>query len=164
MSPLKLWIWKLATWWLPETRCFGFKASLLRWCGATVGENVRIVSGAEIVGNGYLAIGDDVFIGAGTRLVAAAPAGIEIGSHVDIAPRVMILTGSHEVDFSGEHIAGKGSNKSVKIGDGTWLCAGAVILPGVEIPPKTLVAAGAVVARSVAGSGKRVGGVPAREI
>lgn len=164
MNSFKLWIWKLFTWWLPETRCYSFKVSLLRWCGAKVGKNVRIVSGVEIVGNGKLVIGDDVFIGAGSRIVPVSSAVIEIGSHIDIAPQVMILTGTHEVDFNGEHVAGKGYAKSVKIGDGCWLCARSMILPGVELAPKTLVAAGAVVTKSVVTSCTRVGGVPAREL
>lgn len=164
MNTKKLFFFRLICWLLPETRCFALKRQLLRWCGAHVGDNVCIVSGAEFAGNGNLSIGNDVFIGAGSRFVAVAPAGIELGDCIDIAPRVMILTGTHEVDSVGARVAGKGVAKDVKIGSGCWLCAGSMILPGVEIAPRTLVAAGAVVTRSVARSNTKIGGVPAKEL
>lgn len=44
LHPARLWIYRLTTCWMPETRLFGLKATLLRWCGAQVGTNVRINS------------------------------------------------------------------------------------------------------------------------
>lgn len=146
---------------LPETRCFAFKVGLLRWCGAIVGDGVRVCSSAIIVGNSKLVIGDDVWIGAGAFLSATGSATVEIGSHVDIAPRVMILTGSHEIDPQGAHIAGRGTSASVRVGSGSWLGAACVVLPGVELPEKTLVAAGSVVTRSITGANQLVAGSPA---
>ena len=63
MSPCKLWLYRLMTGWLPETRCFGLKAALLKWCGARVGRNVQVLSSAIISGDGTLIVGDDVWIG-----------------------------------------------------------------------------------------------------
>ena len=164
MKPTRLWLFKLLTFLLPETRCYAFKVSLLRWCGATIGQNVRIVSGVEIVGNGKLSIGDDVFIGAGSRIVAVAPAEVIIGSHIDIAPQVLILTGTHLVEPEGSHMAGRGEARSVKIGDGCWLCARAAILPGVSLAEKTVVAAGSVVTQDVVEYETLVAGVPAKKV
>ena len=163
MKPFRLWLYRLCSFWLQETRCFWFKAAMLRWCGATIGRDVRIVSGVEIVGTGKLIVGDDVFVGARSRIVVSDVAIVEIGSCVDIGPGVMILTGTHDVALSGTHVAGAGRSDSVKIGNGCWLCARATILPGVELAPRTLVAAGAVVTRSVAIPGKKIAGVPAQE-
>lgn len=162
MSSFRLYIYRLIAWLFPETSCFGIKAALLRWCGAAVGKNVRIGSSATFIGTGQLTIGDDVWIGAGDFISSAAPASIAIGSHCDFGPGVMIVTGSHEVDPVGEHTAGKGTASSVVIGDGCWLGARTTILSGVTLPRKTLVAAGAVVTRSVEGEAKLVAGVPAR--
>ncbi len=145
MKPFRLWIYRLLTWWLPETRCFEWKRILVRWAGATVGKNVRINSSAVFSGNGDLSIGDDVWIGAGSVIMLITPARVAIGSHVDIGPGVMILTGSHEIDPDGLHIGGRGTAKYVTVGDGCWLGARATILPGVSLADKTLVAAGAVV-------------------
>ena len=161
MSSFRLWVYRRLTGWLPESRCFGFKRRLLRWAGVRIGTNVRVYSSAEIYGTGALEIGDDVHIGSGVFIAAVAPAKVVVGSHVDIGPRAMILTGSHKVDCNGEHVAGVGTAESVEIGDGCWLGARSVILPGVKMPRKTLVAAGSVVAKSVADEQVLVAGVPA---
>lgn len=147
MSPFKLWVYRRLTSWLPESRGYEFKTALLRWAGAKIGRNVSIYSSTLIVGNGALEIGDDVHIGALGYIHPVAPAGITIESHADIGPRVTLLTGSHEIDPSGDHIGGKGIVAPVTIGSGSWLGARATILPGVTLPPKTLVAAGAVVTK-----------------
>ena len=156
MKSFRLWIYKLVTCWMPESRFFGLKVVLLRWAGAKLGKNVRINSSAVFSGNGGLVVGDDVWIGARDVICPTAPACIAIGSHVDLGPEVMMLTGSHEIDLEGEHIGGKGT-----IGDGCWLGARAMILPGVTLAEKTLVAAGAVVTKSVDGPCSLVAGVPA---
>ena len=134
---------------------------LLRWAGAAIGKNVRINSSAVFGGNGELVVGDDVWIGARDIICPTAPARIVIGSHVDLGPEVMMLTGSHEIDLEGEHIGGKGMAASVSIGNGCWLGARAMILPGVTLADKTLVAAGAVVTKSVDVPSSLVAGVPA---
>ena len=161
MSLFRLWIYRRLTGWLPESRCFGFKRALLRWTGVKVGYNVRIYSSVTILGTGTLEIGDDVHIGSGVFISAVAPAKVVVGSHVDIGPEAMILTESHKVDFEGEHVAGEGTAASVEIGDGCWLGARSVILPSVTLPCRTLVAAGAVVTKSIDGEKRLVAGVPA---
>lgn len=148
MNTLVLWIYRLVANFLPESRCFGFKNMLLRLAGAKVGKNVRIYSSAHILGNGKLEIGDDVHIGAKVLLYPVSPVGISLGSHVDIAPCVTILTGSHRITPMSEHMAGEGIAEDVSVSDGCWLGACATILPGVTLPRKTIVAAGSVVIRS----------------
>lgn len=54
-----------------------------------------------------------------------------------------------------------GINKSVHIGDDVWIGTGAIILPGVKIGSRSIVAAGAVVNRDVP-EDVLVAGVPAR--
>lgn len=166
MKPSRLFLYRLACALVPETRGFAFKRALLRWCGATVGANVRVNSSATILGNGTLTIGDDVWIGPRCFVSAIAPATLEILAHCDLAPGVMLLTGSHRVDPEGEHIGGEGYAASVTVGSGSWLGANATVLPGVELPAKSLVAAGAVVTKSPdAPQGHRgmlLAGVPAR--
>lgn len=162
LSPFRLWLRKLVICWLPETRFFALKSLLLRWCGATVGKNVRICSSAVFNGNGGLVIGDDVWIGAGDAICPTAPAEIILGSYVDLGPQVMILTGTHKIDPAGAHIGGAGESRSVKIGDGCWLGARVTILPGVTLAKKTLVAAGAVVTETFSAPCSLVAGVPAQ--
>ena len=148
MNTFVLWLYRLIVNLLPESKCYGLKNTLLRLAGAKIGKNVRIYSSAHIVGNGSLEIGDDVHIGADVLIYPVFPASIHIGSHIDIAPRVTIITGTHRIDPSGEHIAGNGIAETVTISDGCWLGTASTILPGIVLPEKTIVAAGALIARN----------------
>lgn len=126
-----------------------------------MGNNVRICSSARILGNGSLIIGDNTWIGHETLIICSSS--VTIGSNVDIAPRVFIGTGTHEIDLTTAGVAGEGISKDVVIGNGCWLGAGSIILPGIVIGEKTVVAAGAVVTKSF-NSHQVIGGVPARII
>jgi len=148
MRTFRLYIYSIIKCLLPETRAFSFKAWMLRWCGAKVGRNVRINSSARFIGNGQLEICDDVWIGASNFIMTTSPARIIIGKCSDFGPQVTIITGTHEISKSQERIAGEGLSLSVEIGEGCWLGARCLILPGVELGPRTLVGAGAVVVKS----------------
>lgn len=170
MKPFRLWVYRLLTCLLPESRGFDLKNALLRWAGAKIGSNVRVYSSARIVGTGRLIIGDDVHIGSGVFISSIAPAEIRLGSQIDIGPQVMILTGSHEINVENNlkdplygHIAGKGTEKSVYVGNGSWLGARSLILPGVTLARRTLVAAGSVVTRSSDKEAAMLAGSPAVE-
>lgn len=161
MNSLKLYLYSLLSHLLPGSRGYAIKNALLRWAGVKVGANVRIYSSARFLGTGTLEIGDDVQIGPDVLLYPNPDGAITIGSHVDIGPRVTIITGSHEIDPSGDHIGGKGTAAPVTIGSGSWLGARATILPGVTLPPKTIVAAGSVVTKSSEAPCALLAGVPA---
>lgn len=148
MKTGRLWIYRIVTRWLPETRFFGIKVAMLRWCGAKVSTNVRICSSASIWGTGSLEIGDDVWIGPLTSIEASGDAKVRIGNHVDIANGVMVTTGTHEIDINGAHIAGRGCNKFVEIADGAWICLGAKLLPGSKVGAHSIAAAGSVVTKA----------------
>ena len=121
---------------------------------------VRIASSVRILGCGGLEIGDDVWVGPDSFIHPTANTTIKIGNHVDIGHCVKIFTGTHDIG-QGEHAAGKGRGLDVKIGNGSWLCAGCMILPGVELPTKTIVAAGSVVNKNPAARFSLVAGIPA---
>lgn len=162
LRPGRLWLYGLIVRGCPETRGFALKVRLLRWCGAQIGQNVRVNSSAVFSGTGKLVVGDDVWIGPGCYLSPVGEAEIQIGSHVDLGPQVMILTGSHRIEPEGDHVGGAGTAASVTVGDGCWLGARSTILPGVSLAEKTVVAAGAVVTASVTEPKTLVAGVPAR--
>ncbi|MCP5081988.1 MAG: acyltransferase [Alphaproteobacteria bacterium] len=128
---------------LPPSRAFGVKRALLRFAGATIGNNVRIVSSAEFYCSGALTIGDNSWIGH-QCLIAGGRADIVIGKNVNIAPRVTLVTGSHKIDFEGPMAAGEGYSSPVTIGDGAWLGAACTILGGTTVGEKAVIAAGAV--------------------
>jgi putative colanic acid biosynthesis acetyltransferase WcaF len=131
---------------LPETRCFGLKRALLRACGYSIGNNVRFCSSARIIGCGELSIGDNTWVGQETLIVVSKR--VTIGSNVDIAPRVFIGDGTHEITLDKDRIADIETSKEITIGDGCWLCANSSILAGVSLGRQCVIAAGAVVTRS----------------
>lgn len=147
LKPERLYIYGLLCRLIPETRLFRLKVALLRWCGAAIGPNVRICSSAVFWGTGQLEIGEDVWIGHEVRITSNAC--VRIGACVDIAPQVVISTGTHEIDTNGPHSAGRGINLNVTICDGVWIGIRCTVLPGVTVGRKSVVAAGAVVTRDV---------------
>ncbi|MBD8897436.1 acyltransferase [Rhodanobacter sp. DHG33] len=147
---------------LPPTRFFALKRLLLRWAGATVADNVRIVSSARFWLTGALEIGSGAWIGHEV-LVAGGGAAVYIGKDVDIAPRVSLITGTHSLGGLGEKAAGSGYSLPIVVGDGAWIGAGATVLGGVTVGESCVVAAGALVRRDVPPK-VIVGGVPAVEL
>lgn len=83
---------------------------------------------------------------------------IVLGKGVYIAPNVGLITANHVLDDLDSHDSGK----EIHIGDGCWIGMGAVVLPGVHLGPRTIVAAGAVVTSSFPEGGGVIGGVPAK--
>lgn len=139
---------------LPESRCHGLKCKLLRWCGATIGKDVRIYSSTMITGNGRLEIGDDVFIGPRCILASSENAVLKIGNHVNIGAMSYITTGTHLIDAEGERSCGDGFNRDVIIEDGAWLTVHIFVLPGVMtekliIGKKAMIMGGSVVSSCV---------------
>ena len=159
MNSRRLYLVQLVMPLIPATRCFALKRAMLRWCGAKIARNVRIVSSARFYVGGDLTIGEGTWIGHEV-LIVGGNATVLIGAQCDIAPRVTIATGSHEVCLDGEKIAGDGYSAAVKVGDGCWICTASTILGGSELGCCCIVAAGAVVKGSFP-SRKLVGGVPA---
>lgn len=146
---------------IPPTRCFSFKRKLYRWCGANIGEGVKIVSSVRIIGNGALTIGDNTWIGHYTTIICTSQ--INIGKNCDIAPNVFIDNGTHIITPDKDRIAGIDCNKDITVGNGCWICAGAYILPGVTIGNMNVIAAGAIVTRSI-DNYNLVVGIPGRII
>lgn len=144
---------------LPETRLFGLKRRVYAFAGAELSPGVRICSSAMLLGHGVLKVGAGTWIGHQAMIVTCSR--VVIGADVDIAPRVFIGTGTHGPGTS-DKAAGPGLQREVMIGDGSWIGAGALILPGVKIAKRTTVGAGAVVTRDTR-EGAVVLGNPARE-
>ncbi|MDZ7369878.1 MAG: acyltransferase [candidate division KSB1 bacterium] len=85
--------------------------------------------------------------------------GIIIGENTFIGPNVSIISMNHDIYDYGRYI----KEGPVVIGRNCWICAGAIITPGVHLGDHTVVAAGAVVTKSFEGN-VMIGGVPAQVI
>jgi maltose O-acetyltransferase len=87
---------------------------------------------------------------------------IEIGRDCLLGPEVLILTSIHALGSGGE-IARKSEARDVRVGDGCWLGARVMIMPGLNIGAGVVLAAGAVVTKDCE-SGGLYAGVPARRL
>lgn len=134
----------------PLTSCYGLRARLLRIAGIQCHPTARIVASAQIV-QASAVIGAESFVGHQTLLVGPEDSPIIVGRHCDIGPRVLLVSGSHEVDMRGEHSAGSGlrGGGGINIEDGVWIGAGSIVITGVTIGRKAVVGAGSVVVRDI---------------
>lgn len=122
---------------------------------------MRICSSAVLLGPGQLTIGRDSWIGHQVMIVTGSS--VSVGAKVDIAPRVFIGTGTHKAG-SVEAAAGRGIQRPVEVGDGCWIGAGSIVLPGISLAPLTTIGAGAVVTRGTEVPGTTIVGNPARQL
>jgi acetyltransferase-like isoleucine patch superfamily enzyme len=107
-------------------------------------------------------IGDRCSIGRGTSIVGLRH--IEIGDDVAIGPNAYITDHNHTYRDVSAPIAGQWpSEDSVRIGAGSWLGTGVIVLPGSDIGCHVTVAAGSVV-RGPVPDRSVVAGAPARVV
>lgn len=86
--------------------------------------------------------------------------GIVFGKNVWIGPRASIISMNHDSDDYQQYV----TCSPVIIGDHCWLATNSVILPGVELGPHTIVAAGSVVTRPFPEGNQVLAGVPAKVV
>ncbi len=111
-----------------------------------VGENC-VVEQPIFCTYGYnTTVGDNFFMNVGGRLMDSGK--ITIGNNVFIAPNVCIITEEHAMDVE-QRIAGLEYTHPVTIGDNVWICAGALVLPGVTIGEGAIIGAGSVVTKDI---------------
>lgn len=153
-----------ARWVLRHARRVGRRAQVLGrpTVDATdleVGDDFKVWSGHRttlISGWGRIRIGDRVFVNSGAVLLAVEE--IVVGDDVAFANEAYVMdSNSHGLEGR-DHV-----QAPVRIGDGTWVGARAMVLPGVTIGSRVMVAAGAVVTRDVPDD-VLVAGNPARVV
>lgn len=104
----------------------------------------------QTYGTAEISIGDGGCVAPRTYISAAEDSKIQIGNQCKLAHMISIKTNEHVITPNGDGcIGGMRRCKNIKIGDGCWICAGSIIIPGVSIGKKSIVAAGAVVTRDV---------------
>ena len=117
----------------------------------TVGDNFTCGFGVNIF------IGDNVSINFNCTFIDCNK--IIIGSNVLIAPGVHLATSTHPVELkerltpnwdqeSGEYFC-RTYALPITIGDGCWLGANSIVLPGVTIGPGSVIGAGSVVTKDI---------------
>jgi acetyltransferase-like isoleucine patch superfamily enzyme len=121
-----------------------------------------ILPGQDLGGKTVLTIGDRCVIGRGSHIVAHES--VQIADDVWTGPYVYITDQNPGYEDPDTPIGNQFPvNRPVSIGAGSWLGAGAIILPGARVGRNVVVAAGAVVVGEVPDRCV-VAGVPAKII
>lgn len=139
--------------------------------GAKISPN-SIVKGAAYIGNAT--IGAGVKLGRGSYINSGVIASGEIGEYCSIAYNVLIGLSEHVVSrittspfeaavMGLDPDATKKNVAPPKIGNGVWIGANVIILRGVVVGERSIIAAGAVVTKDIPPY-EIWGGVPARKI
>jgi acetyltransferase-like isoleucine patch superfamily enzyme len=137
--------------------------------GIDIGENTLLMHHAELhvynfrdLPHAGIRIGRDCLVG--EFCVIRGPGGVTIGDRVYLSPMVNIYSSNHRFDDPQKPFIDQGvTAEGVVIEDECWIGANVVVLDGVTIGRRSVVAAGAVVTTDVPAH-SLVGGVPARVI
>ena len=150
-------IWMFGGRWTPRWALNWWRRLLMRAFGAKIGKDVRLQGGAAIWQPWRITIGANSWVDGTANLYSVDD--IRIGHDAVISEGAFICTASH--DLASRTFAL--TSAPVEIGDYAWICAHAIVLPGVKIGEGAVVASGAVVAEDVE-PWTVVGGVPAKFI
>jgi carbonic anhydrase/acetyltransferase-like protein (isoleucine patch superfamily) len=130
--------------------------------GALVTMSAGLVPGQDLGPDPVLRIGDRCVIGRGSHIVAHQ--NVDIGDDVWTGPYVYITDQNHGYSDPDVPICRQlPVNRAVSIGAGSWLGAGAIVLPGARIGRNVVIAAGSVV-RGEVPDRCVVAGVPAKVV
>ena len=154
-----LWevVWMFGGRWTPRWALNWWRRLLLSAFGAKIGKGVRLQGGAAIWQPWRITIGANSWIDGTANLYSVDD--IRIGHDAVVSEGAFICTASHDLASKAFALA----NAPIEIGDYAWICAYAIVLPGVKVGEGAVVAAGSVVTRDVE-PWTVVGGVPAKFI
>lgn len=144
----------------PVMRCsfhnwYGFRASLLRAFGASIGRHVRIRPTVKVEQPWNLTIGDNSSVGDHAILYCLGP--VRIGSNVSVSQYAHLCAGTHDYTRADLPLL----RPPITVEDDVWLAADVFVGPNVTIGRGAVVGARASVFKDIPG-GKVYGGEPAR--
>ncbi len=121
------------------------------------GEGSEFRPGAYAEACSKISIGKNVIIRSGSFLFAdptSGGAGITIEDNVMIGPGVHFYTNNHEFSDPNIPIIEQGyppatDKNSIIVRSGSWIGAGVIVLPGIEIGQNSVIGAGSIVTKSV---------------
>jgi len=132
--------------------------AILRACGLKL--DTRAISAGTTFTGPDVTVGRRSYINRGCLFDAMAP--ITIGDGVAVGMDVLFATSTHRLGPAARR-AGELTSAPIRVEDGVWIGARAVLLPGVTVGSGCVIAAGAVVTADCEPNGL-YGGVPARRI
>ena len=145
---------------LSTTRYFSIKRVILNFGKIYVGKNTNVVGpifcGTEV----SISIGDNCWIGKNLNIEGNGE--VTIGDNCDIAPSIMIITGSHEKKKK-IRAAGTGIDYSISIGDGCWIGARCTLFGNITIGKMSVIGAMSLVCKDIS-KYSIVAGIPCKLI
>lgn len=144
---------------LSGPRLFRIKKILFQSIGIKVGESSKIVGPINIGTETKLIIGDNCWIGRNFSIDGNGK--VVIGNCCDLAPEVIIATGSHIIGNETRR-AGKGTSYTTIIEDGCWIGIRSTIIEGSNIKKGSIIGAVSLVNKDVESNIISVG-IPAKK-
>ena len=141
----------------PRSTMMPWKRLLLRLFGARVASTANVYASAMVFMPWHLTMCEGSCLGPGVRCYNAAP--VTLGAGATVSQRAFLCTASHNISSP----AHEQTERPISIGAGAWVAAEAFVGPGVTVGEGAVVAARAVVTKSVE-PWTVVGGNPARFI
>ncbi len=121
----------------------GMKVMVLKWFGAEIGTGVVIKPKVNIKYPWKLRIGDYSWIGEDVWIDNLAE--VVIGSHVCISQGAMLLCGNHNY----KTVTFDLMVAPITLEQGAWICAKAVVCPGVVVKSHAILGVGAVTSKDL---------------
>ena len=156
---LELYIGALIRW-LPGVEGLMLRGLFYRCLFRSAGENLLIYPSVYIIFSHRMSVGVRVAVNVGTYIDAGG--GLEIGDHVMVGPHCIISSREHSIEATGVPMCYQPVRYAkIVIGNDVWIGANVSIRGGVKVGDGSIVAAGAVVIEDVPPNAI-VGGVPAK--
>ena len=140
--------------WLPGS---ALRVLALRLFGAQIGRGVRLKPGLRVKFPWRLCVGDHAWLGENVWLDNLAE--IRIGDHCCVSQGAYLCTGSHDWSREGFDLV----TRPIHLEDQSWICARAVVGPGVRVGQGAVLALCSVAAGDLA-PWQVHQGVPARPV
>jgi acetyltransferase-like isoleucine patch superfamily enzyme len=126
--------------------------------------SARIHPTASIRNPQNVKVGNNSHINLNCCLWAGKTSQIILGDNLLMGPCVQLHAGRHGMALGTPMTFQPREDEDIVIGDDVWLCAGCIVTAGVTIANGVVVAANAVVTKTIAEENVIVGGVPAKII
>lgn len=121
----------------------GVKICVLRMFGARIGRGLVIKNNVTIKSPWNLVVGDNCWIGENVWIDNLDK--VYIGSNVCISQGAMLLTGNHDYTISSMPYR----NAPIRINDGAWIGAQAIVCPGVIVQKNAILTVGSVATKDM---------------
>ncbi len=135
-------VWALLCKWTPNPM-HTWRVWVLRRFGAKLGEKNFIYPTCKIWAPWLLETGDVVAIGPGVEIYN--PGGVKLGSHSVISQNALICGATH--DYNSDQFTY--IKKEIVLEPYAWVCARAIVLPGVHCMEGSVLGAGGVASRDL---------------